>query len=145
VAALIQRWQAGTDAMRIAIFILALSIMPYSVFAGERIMSTNADAVITYTMDSWGNNAPALAINLPGKWHYEKNKGPDFDVHWFSSPDGSGNIGIYVGHHPNMSKADNAQRSRHPIGGKEVDFYREKRNDNIFIQALVSGFFADCK
>jgi hypothetical protein len=140
---------AGTDAMKIAFLLILvlsiLSIIPYSVSAGDRTMSANAEAVITYTMDPWGNNAPGLEINLPGNWLNEKNKGPDFDVHWFSAPDGSGNIGIYVGHHPNMRKADNAQRSRHLVGEREVDFYREKGDNNIFTKALVKDFFADCK
>jgi hypothetical protein len=122
--------------------VLALSIIPNSLCAGDRTMSSNADAIITYTMGSWGNNAPALEIKLPEKWKYEKNRGPDFDVHWFRSPDGSGNIGIYIGHHPHMEKADNIQRSKHSVGGKEVEFYSEKRNEIVFTQALVSGFFA---
>jgi hypothetical protein len=125
--------------------VLALSIIPDILHGGDRTMSANAVTIVTYTMDSWGNDAPALEIKLPKKWKYEKNKGPDFDVHWFSAPDGSGNIGIYVGHHPNMKKADNAQSSKHRVGGKEVEYYTEKRSDEIFTQALVSGFFIGCK
>jgi hypothetical protein len=124
---------------------VALSIIPNSLSAEDRIMSTTTDTIITYTIDSWANNAPALEIKLPEKWNYEKNKGPGFDVHWFTSPDGSGNIGIYVGQHPNIKKADNAQSSKHTVGGKDVEFYTEKRSDKIFTQALVSGFFAGYK
>jgi hypothetical protein len=129
----------------LAFIVIVLSIIPDRLYAGDTTMSTNAATIITYTIDSWGNNAPALEIKLPEKWNYEKNKGPDFDVHWFSAPDGSGSIGIYVGHHPNIKKADNAQSSKHRVGGKEVEFYTEKKSDEIFTQALVSGFFAGYK
>ena len=108
-------------------------------------MAPAKDKLTKYHLQNWSNAAPAMAITLPGIWKYEKEKGPDFDVHWFSAADSSGSIGIYVGLQPNLIASDSAQCIKGKVGEMEIDFHSEKRGDRIFTQGIVSGFFKGSK
>ena len=62
-----------------------------------------------YEIESWGNGAPALQIDLPEGYEIQRQQGPDFDVHYISpmtANDGlmDARMGIYIGHQPSFSE-----------------------------------------
>jgi len=128
-----------------SLLILSYATIMNSVLAGVWPMAPAKDKLTKYYLQSWSKAAPAMEITLPAIWKYEKEKGPDFDVHWFSAADSSGSIGIYVGLHPNVVVSDSARCSRNKVGAIEIEFYCEKRNDRIFTQGIVPGFFKGSK
>jgi hypothetical protein len=72
------------------------------------------------TIESWGNDAPELRISVPSGYTVEKQKGPDFDVHYVGSKNSNDpSIGIYMGHHPN------------PFSSRKKGIERRKEGDII--------------
>ncbi len=95
-----------------------------------------------YTLPSWGNGAPELSITLTGKWEQTRNKGPDFDVHWFSSKSLGGSLGIYVGHHPQpIQTTPETSRTNLVIGDKEVAFSITPIKGGQKGAAIIDDFF----
>jgi hypothetical protein len=78
-------------------------------------------------IDSWGSGAPELIIAVPSGYTVQKNKGPDFNVHYIrmKNPDDP-SMGIYIGHHPNLfssqKKGIETVKERDVILGKNVEW-----------------------
>jgi hypothetical protein len=95
-----------------------------------------------FIMPSWGNGAPELTITLVGKWEQTRNKGPDFDVHWFASKSLGGSLGIYVGHHPQpIQTTAETSRTNLVIGDKEVAFAIAPIKGGQKVAAIINDFF----
>lgn len=107
-------------------------------------MSIDADTT-HYVISSWGNGAPELMISLPGTWRTDEQQGPDFTLYWFMAPDETGNVGFYIGLHPNLRKSESAKKSIHHVIGKKTEFYSEKKGQSLLTQGIIEGLFAGDK
>jgi len=90
-------------------------------------LATCADDENLLIIESWGNEAPELTISAPSKYTVEKQKGPDFDVHFVRSknPDDP-SMGIYIGHHPNSfisrNKGIETKKEADAVLGQNVEW-----------------------
>jgi len=95
-----------------------------------------------YVLPPWGNGAPELVITLQGKWEQKTNKGPDFNLHWLSSPLLGGSLGVYVGRHPQkIETATATTRTNLVVGSKQVVFFVTLSKDGQHAEAIVDDFF----
>jgi hypothetical protein len=84
------------------------------------------------TIESWGNGAPELTISVPIGYTVEKQKGPDFDVHYVTSKDPYAvSMGIYIGHHA------------HPFGPQKKEIETRKETDAILGQNVEWVFWQE--
>lgn len=103
-----------------------------------------APAMRTFEVPSWGNGAPNVLIDLPADAKTEHQRGPDFDVTYFTLPSG-GRLGIYAGHHPNPAHPANAQSLKGVIGGQPVTWFCWQATANeagkYTCETVVEGLF----
>ena len=90
------------------------------------------------TIGSWGNGAPELRISVPSGYAIERQKGPDFDVHYVGSKNPNDpTMGIYLGHHPNpfssQKKGIEIKKEGDAILGQKVEWtsWQEKEDGGI--------------
>ncbi len=101
-----------------------------------------------FKLDSWGNGAPPLIINITPDYELKKHKGEDFDIYYFTKQDSNSSIGIYLGYHPSLF---NPKESVSKIVGKIQDKkiiwieWKEMTNGNVEInrETVISNFFPD--
>ncbi len=87
------------------------------------------------TIESWGSGAPELSISAPSGYSVQKQKGPDFDVHYIrlKNPNDP-SMGIYIGHHPNLfssqKKGIETKKEADVILGQNVEWilWQEKED-----------------
>ena len=87
------------------------------------------------TIESWGSGAPGLSISVPSGYTVQKQKGPDFDVHYvrLKNPNDP-SMGIYIGHHPNpfssQKKGIETRKEADVILGQNVEWilWQEKED-----------------
>ncbi len=78
-----------------------------------------------HRLESWGQGAPEVLVNLPGNYQLTKEDGADYSV--YSIRDGSAVASslaaavIYVGHHPQPSETAGVTESG-MIGDRKVDW-----------------------
>lgn len=77
-------------------------------------------------LESWGNGAPELLVNLPGAYQLTKQDGPDFDVYSVreADPADASSLAaavIYIGHHPQANETAGVTESG-MIGDRKVDW-----------------------
>jgi hypothetical protein len=123
--------------------LLVLSLTSCAGIADDRTAPNAKVSFRNFVMDSWGNSVPNLVIELPDNRLYKKIKGPDFDVHWLSPPEGRGSIGIYVGYHPNFREPNDIAPIKRQVGNKDVSFYPLKMymGKTTLFEAVAEGFF----
>jgi len=116
------------------------AIMPLGVLSMAFVMTFLACAKDEnlLTIESWGNGAPELKISVPSGYAVEKQKGPDFDVHYVGSRNPRDpSMGIYVGHHPNPfsshKKGIETEKEADIILGQNVEwiYWQEKEDGEI--------------
>jgi hypothetical protein len=117
-------------------YVLLINLVPC-----VQLSDANDQILTKFIISSWGNGAPQLEIKLPQDWDYQQQKGPDFDVHWFTDQKTKENIGFYIGHHPNIKKSTDVKHLRRNVGNIETEFYSENQGGKIFTQSIVQGFF----
>ena len=102
----------------------------------------------TFKLDSWGNGAPSLIINITPDYELKKHKGVDFDVYYFSKHPSNSSIGIYLGHHPSLlNPKEKVSKIAGKIQDKEITWieWKEVTNGNVEInrETVISNFFPD--
>lgn len=105
------------------------------------LSDANDQILKKFIISSWGNGAPILEIMLPQCWAYELQKGPDFDVHWFTDQKIKETMGIYIDPHPNIKKATDAKHFRRNAGNIEAEYYSENRGGK-YLRNLSSRDFS---
>lgn len=94
-----------------------------------------------YVMDIPEAATPRLAIRIPAEWRHNKIEGPGFYVHSFASPDGEGNVTVYIGGNPSIKKEVTSRKIIKRIGGKKVEFFAAVTDQTVISQAIIKGFF----
>jgi hypothetical protein len=104
-----------------------------------------------YEIESWGNGAPALQIDLPDGYEIQRKQGADFDVHYISpatANDGpvDARMGIYIGHYPSFSEPTGDTIAKVANVGNQmvkwVCWDTTQEGKKVYrCETLVSGFY----
>ena len=119
----------------------AASLLMVGCASGPR----STPAIRTYTLPSWGNEAPRLQIDLPSSFSMRRNSGPDFDVFYFSDPSTGSSMGLYSGHHPGLRSREagvthvSSQPGR--VGDIPVEWSRWSQAGEYRSETLVHDFY----
>jgi hypothetical protein len=101
-----------------------------------------------YKLDSWGNLAPKLIINLPKEFEISKKKGEDFDVYYLRNIKKNSTIGIYIGFFPD-TLSDNEEFISYSdrFNGETIIWKTQEINKegviNYYSEALIQKLFSN--
>jgi hypothetical protein len=124
----------------LACLVVLICIVGFYVFL-KRQQTSAAISERPCIMDIPEVKTPQLAIRIPAEWRHNKIDGPGFYVHSFSSPDGEGNMTVYIGNNPSIKKEVTSRKIMKRIGGKKVEFFAAVTDQTIISQAIIKGFF----
>jgi hypothetical protein len=121
--------------------VVLICIVGFYVFI-KRQQTVAAVSERACAMDIPGVLTPQLSIRIPAEWRHNKIDGPGFYVHSFASPDGEGNISVYIGNNPSIKKEVTSRKSIKRVGGKKVEFFAAVTDQTVISQAIIKGFFS---
>ena len=129
-------------ALKLSLLCLAvlICIVGFYVFLKRQQTAATISGRVS-VMDIPEATTPRLAIRIPAEWRHNKIDGPGFYVHSFTSPDGEGNVTVYIGSNPSIKKEVTSRKSIKRIGGKKVEFFAAVTDQTVISQAIIKGFF----
>ncbi len=120
--------------------VILISVLGFYMFL-KRQKSSAAISKRVCVMDIPGVTTPELEIRIPIEWRHKKIEGPGFYTHSFGSPDGDGNVTVYIGHNPSIKEEATSRKSVKRVGGKKIEFFTAVTDQTVMSQAIVKGFF----